>query len=186
MWGGRRQRPEGGSHTAKGVEAGTKGREESGLKLSPPTPRRLMRCHFLGWCQVGGGVNFQFSVRATNQFNCFNYNFVMFWNLGVNGLFSASSQIEDSAVSWQWQEDQFYCTCLRSDNDQLWDGLEFKKLTWVLGQQDEMTCSLGPQLPHFHPANTLPEGSTPTYPTLLQGAASLSTTTFQVRTTALS
>lgn len=49
-----------------------------GLKLSPPTPRRLMRCHFLGCCQVGGGVNFQFSVRATNQFNCFNYNFVMF------------------------------------------------------------------------------------------------------------
>ena len=46
-------------------------------------------------------MNFQFSVRATNQFNCFSYNFVMFLNLGINGLFSASSYIEDSAVSWK-------------------------------------------------------------------------------------
>lgn len=157
-----------------------------------------MRCHFLGWCQVGGGVNFQFSVRATNQFNCFNYNFVIFeiWGLMLCfqhprrlkiQLFPGRRHFLIDFFFWR-QEDQFYCTCLRSDNDQLSDGLEFKNLTWVLGQQDEMTCSLGPQLPHLHPASTLPEGSTPTYPTLLQGAdsASLSTTTFQVRTTALS
>lgn len=39
-WEGRRQRPEGGSHTAKGVEAGTKGREEAGVETVPTNSKK--------------------------------------------------------------------------------------------------------------------------------------------------
>lgn len=35
VWGGRRQRPEDGSHTAQGMKAGAKGREEAGVEIVP-------------------------------------------------------------------------------------------------------------------------------------------------------